>query len=293
MKKRAFIMIILGIIIIIFIVLSIRNKNLITAKYSNGQIITKINIKNPNNIQSTEFRYITHFLEQYKNIEPRMVKYSFDGYKETHIFNIDETMLQGKKDYILVQVFLNYNDGTTELIGETKVKNIKEKVYQDFVISPDFKNDLVYYRTKGFTAVFDSSDYDEEIIFYSNPNYEWSNITVGFHKDYALYNLKSYGLIPYDKAVEEGFEGFSIVDFYEKPEDDSLILVEYGMIDLFWAGLYPYDLEGNPVFYESKDGGLSLIDDNGELNEVSKAGIAKYQEMKQRIPKIRFIRNTD
>lgn len=50
MKKRAFIMIILGIIIIIFIVLSIRNKNLITAKYSNGQIITKINIKNPNNI---------------------------------------------------------------------------------------------------------------------------------------------------------------------------------------------------------------------------------------------------
>lgn len=47
MKKRAFIMIILGIIIIIFIVLSIRNKNLITAKYSNGQIITKINIKIP------------------------------------------------------------------------------------------------------------------------------------------------------------------------------------------------------------------------------------------------------
>lgn len=293
MKKGSYILIALGVVIVIFFIVNNKSNNLITSEYTNGQIVTQLNIKNTDNIQSIEFRYETSFLEQYTNVNPEVVTYLFNNYEETHIYDIDESILQGKKDYILVQVLVNYDDGSTEIIGEVGIKNIKEKVYNDYVISPDVVDDVVYYRVEGLTAIIDNMAYDEKIIFYSNPNNEEPNIRVGFHKDYALYPLKIFELISKYKALEMNYEGFGVIDFAkESSTDDSCIIAEYTTFEMPWPSLYPYDLEGNKVFYESKDGGLNLVD-NGEVSEIAKSSQEKYNQIKMRIPDIRFIRDAN
>ncbi len=292
MGKRSYTLItFIIIIIIVFFIINNRNDNLTTSEYLNGQIITQLSIKNTDNIVSTEFRYETFFLEQYTNVNPEIITYSFNNYEEAHIYGIDEDVLQGKKDYILVRVLISYDNGLTEIIGETKIKNIKEKVYTDYMINPEIEDNIVYYRVEGLTAMIDYDDYDEEIIFYSNPNHEGANIGVGFHKDYSLYALKNFELIPKDKALEMNYEGFKVIDFVDKSStNDSWILAEYTSFESPWAGLYPYDLEGNKVYYESKDGGLDLVN-NGEISEIGKASQDKYHQMNARIPNIRFIKN--
>lgn len=289
--KRSYIFITLGIIIVVFFIINNRNDNLITSEYLNGQIITQLSIKNTDNIVSTEFRYKTFFLEQYSNVSPEIEIYSFNNYEEAHIYDIDESVLQGKKDYILVQVLISYDNGLTETIGETEIKNIKEKVYNDYVINPEFEDSIVRYKVGGLTAIIDYDAYDEEIIFYSNPNHEVPNIRVGFHKDYSLYALKFFELMSKDKALEMNYEGFQVIDFVnESSTNDSWILVEYTSFELPWAMLYPYDLEGNKVYYESKDGGLDLVN-SGEISEIAKASQDKYNQMNTRIPDIRFIKD--
>lgn len=289
--KRSYIFITLGIIIVVFFIINNRNDNLITSEYLNGQIITQLSIKNTDNIVSTEFRYETFFLEQYTNVSPETEVYPFNNYEEAHTYLIDEEVLQGKKDYILVQVLVSYDNGLTEIIGETEIKHIKEKVYNDYVINPEFEDSIVRYKVGGLAAIIDYDAYDEDIIFYSNPNHEEANIRVGFHKDYSLYALKFFELIPKDKALEMNYEGFQVIDFVdESSTNDSWILAEYTSFELPWVSLYPYDLEGNKVYYESKDGGLDIIN-NGEISEIAKASQDKYNQMNTRIPDIRFLKD--
>lgn len=153
MKKGSYILIVFGALITLFFIVNNRNNNLITSEYNNGQIITKLNVRNTDNIYSTEFRYETSFLEQYTNVNPEVMSYLFNNYEETHTYDIDESILQGKKDYILVQVILSYDDGSTEIIGKAVTKNIKEKVYDDYVISPHVEDDGIYYRVEGTARV--------------------------------------------------------------------------------------------------------------------------------------------
>ncbi|KGG79449.1 hypothetical protein Y919_12005 [Caloranaerobacter azorensis H53214] len=292
MRRFIFIILVLCIIFAIWVAINHFNPSLdITAEYSNGKIITHVTTKGIQNITSTEFRYRVYFLDQYINVEPRVRTYSFSNYKKTHIYEIREDLFQGKKDYLEVEVEITYDDGNQKITKKTGIKGIKEKIYNDFVIVPEIKEDKVYYRTDGLTAIIDRESYDDEIIFYSDPNSEYPNISVGFHKDYALYSLSSFEVISKNEALEENYVGFSVVDFTrESGVDESYIVIEYGMIELYWDGLYPYDLEGNKVFYEGKQGDTCInLVVNNKVTEVSKASHEKYEQMLSKMPNIAFI----
>lgn len=288
MKRGLNILIGLGVFLGIFFVTNNGNDGLVEAEYQNGQIITQLNINDTDNILSTEFRYITSFLEQYKNIDPHVEIYLLQNYVEHHTYNIEENILQGKKDNIVIQVSVTYNDGSSNIIGGKKIKNIKKRLYDDYIIIPDFKDDAVYFKTNGITAIIDNNSYDEEIILFSNPNYESPNIAVGFHKDYALYGLQYFGVISKDKVTEMNYEGFKVIDLVEESDlTNPNLMVEYGATELIWSGLYPYDLEGNEIIYESNNGELNFVN-NGELSEIYKASNDKYNQMKAKLPEIRF-----
>jgi hypothetical protein len=291
--KKILITIILfiGAIVVIWIAINQLNPSLdVIPEYSNGKVVTYVEAKNIQNITSTEFRYRTYFLDQYVNVEPRVDIYSFPNYKENHTYEICEELLQGKKDYIEVEVVITYDDGTHKMMGNAVIQNIKQKVYDDFVISPEVVDDRVYYVTDGLTAIISKDSFDEEIIFYSNTNIEYPNISVGFQKDYALYRLNTFGVISKTEALKRNFEGISPVDFTkDSGVDESYIVVEYSMIQLDWDGLYPYDLDGNKVFYENKlgEGGIDLFRNN-KITEISQASYEKYRQMQNKIPNITF-----
>lgn len=291
MKRLVLIIAIIGTIFAIWMVIERSNPSLIvTSEYSNGKIITYVKAKNIQNIASTEYRYRTCFLEQYANVKPRVHAYSFPSYEDTHIYEISADLLQGKKDYLEVEVEIIYGDGTHELIGKSVIQGIKQKIYYDFVIEPEMKDDKVYYHAEGLTAIIDKEVYSEEIIFYSNPNDNHLNISVGFQKDYALYQLNVYDVISKEEALDRNFQGFSPVDSTKYLSgDESYIVIEYGMIDLVWDGLYPYDLDGNDVFYEGEmnDEGITLIKDN-QMLDISKASYKKYSQMLSKMPNITF-----
>ena len=290
MKKFVVVILVIGIVFAIWIDKTYSSPRLdITAEYSNGKIITNIYTKNINDITSMEIRYKTDFLDQYINVNPEVVTYSFPNYIKSHTLEIWDGLLQGKKDQIEVEVAVTFDKGTQELTEKVNVKDIKEKIYNDFVIEPEFINDNVHYNANGLIAVIDKDSYDKDIVFYSNPNYENANISVGFEKDYTLYSLNSFGVLSENEALEKNYKGFSLVEFTkEEGVDESFIVVEYGMIDLTWDGLYPYDLDGNEILYESKDGSINLFA-NGKATEISQSSYEKYKEMKDKIPNIKFI----
>lgn len=291
MKRFIFITLVIGAIFVIWMAINHLNPSInITSEYANGKITTHVKAKGIQNITSTEFRYRTYFLDQYVNVEPRVETYSFLDYEENHIFEIWEDLLRGKKDYLEVEVVITYDDGTQEMTGNVVIQDIKQKVYDDFVIALDIVDDRVYYRADGLTAIISKDSYDEEIIFYSNSNSEHANISVGFQKDYALYPLNLFGVISKVEASEKNFEGISPVDFTkDSGVEESYIVVEYSMIELAWDGFYPYDLNGNEVFYEGKigDTDIGLVRDN-EIPEISKVSYEKYNQMRNKIPNITF-----
>ncbi len=291
MKRFIFITLVIGAIFVIWMAINHLNPSInITSEYANGKITTHVKAKSIQDITSTEFRYRAYFLDQYVNVEPRVETYSFSDYEENHIFEIWEDLLRGKKDYLEVEVVITYDDGTQEMTGNVVIQDIKQKVYDDFVIAPDIVDDRVYYRADGLTAIISKDSYDEEIIFYSNSNIEHANISVGFQKDYALYPLNLFGVISKVEASEKNFEGISPVDFTkDSGVEESYIVVEYSMIELAWDGFYPYDLNGNEVFYEGKigDTDIGLVRDN-EIPEISKVSYEKYNQMRNKIPNITF-----
>lgn len=287
-KKISIILVAIIVVFTIFMVKDMNRSKLdIVSEYAHGKIITSVDKKDVDDITNIEYRYKTYFLDQYVDVEPREEVYSFGNYEDNHIYELTELLFQGKKDHIDIEVVVTYDEGTQEIKGTIRIKDIKKKIYDDFVIEPKIEDDKVYYRVDGFTAIIDKIYYDEKILFYSNPN-QGQNIKVGFSKDYTLYRLNSYGVITKEAAQEENYEGFSLVDFEKDPEiDESYIVVEYGMIDLEWAGYYPYNLEGKEVFYESEDGGINLVKD-GEMVELYQASKDKYGEISDSIPSIKF-----
>lgn len=297
-KKRKYILGILAIIcLIIFTGCSVR-KNVkdaeikdssidIKAEYSKGKIIATIDSSDIENIVSTEFRYKTYFLDQYIDVEPLVQTFNISGYKDNDTYHIREHFLQGQKDFIEIEVVVTYNDGK-QIVENTIIQNIKEKIYNDFVIKPEIVEDKVYYHANGLTAIIHKESYDEEILFYSNPNDIHPNISVGFEKDYALYRLNSYEVISKPEAAERNYEGFTKIDFQKDLDvDDFYILIEYGTIELDWEAFYPYDLDGNEVSYTSKDGNLNMVKD-GKMVEISDAAHEKHKQMKDKFPDIEF-----
>ncbi|MGF7057588.1 hypothetical protein [Brassicibacter mesophilus] len=292
MRKYVFIMLIIVAIATIWLVQTQSRSSLdATSKYSNGQIITNVKVKNIQNIVSTEYSYTTYFLEQYVNVLPAIKTFSFPNYKSSHVFEIQERLLEGKKDNIKVQIIIKYNDGEEEIMKNVDINDIKKKLYDDLIIQSEIKDDKIYYSTNGLTAIVDKDKYDKDIVFYSNPNNEYPNISVGFQKDFTLYPLKQYGAIPKSVAVKNNYEGMAPVEFIKKStlEEDYLV-VEYGMIELPWDGLYPYDLSGNSVYYEGEKSelGINLFKDN-QIVEVSKVSHEKYDQMLNKIPYITFV----
>lgn len=260
----------------------------IKTEYSKGKIITTIDRSDIENIVSTEFRYKTYFLDQYIDVERLAQIFNISGYKDKDTYHIREHLLLGQKDFIEIEVAIIYNDGKQQLVENTIVHHIKEKIYNDFVIKPEIAEDKVYYHANGLTAIIHKESYDEEILFYSNPNDIHPNISVGFEKDYALYSLNSYEVISKPEAAERNYEGFTKIDFQKDLDVDNFyILIEYGMIALDWEGFYPYDLDGNEVFYTSKDGSLNMVKD-GKMVEISDAAHEKHKQMKDRFPDIEF-----
>lgn len=289
MKKIIIIILIVGVIFVVWKIGYFLSSSLeIKSEYLDGKIITNLEIEDTHNIESTKFRYKTYYLEQYINVDPRVEVYSFPEYKKSHSYEIQDDLFQGKKNYMEVEVIIDFKDSSKKIIEKIDIENIKEKTYNDFVIVSHTVNNEVHYSVDGLMAIIDQDSYDEDIIFYSNPNYENSNITVGFQKDYALYSLKSYSVISQDEAIENNYEGFSVIEATKEQEaDETSILIEYGTYDLIWDGLYPYDLSGNEILYESNDGVINLFID-GEVTEISEASHEKHREIKDKLPNIRF-----
>lgn len=292
MKKYILPILIIGIIFVAWLILGMTYSNIdISTKYSKGKVTTNVTLKGIENVTSTEFRYRTYFLEQYMNLEPQVDTYSFSKYKQNHNYEIRNDLFQGKKDLLEVEVIISYEDGTQQITKKVVMEDIKEKIYNDFVIKPKIKDDKVYYYVDGLTAVIDKKFFNEDIIFYTNSNEKYPNIIVGFQKDYTLYPLKSFGILSKAEASEKNYEGVTQVDFIiEQGANEDFIVVEYGMYDLVWDGLYPYDLDGNKVFYEGEEGDteVNLIVDN-QQSKVSKVSHEKYKQMLNKIPKITFI----
>lgn len=293
MKKLIFTILIIAAIFAVWMGVNYLNPSLdVTSEYSNGKITTDVKAENTENVKSTEFRYRIYYLDQYVNVKPEIVTYSFPNYEENHIYEVREELLLGKKNDIEVEVVITYNDGTEEMMGNTVIKDIKQKLYNDLVIEPEIAEDKVYYHAEGLTAVISKDSYDEEIIFYSDPNIETPNIAVGFHKDYAIYPLNFFGAICETEASEMNFLGMSLVEFTKDQDvDESYIVVEYGMIEFIWDGLYPYDLDGNEVIFENKhsDANFNLFTTDGrQTSEVAKASQEKYTQMRHKVPSITF-----
>ncbi|SCY48715.1 hypothetical protein [Alkaliphilus peptidifermentans] len=287
--KRFFIGItVIVILFAVWIVIGQSNsKAKVTAQYRDGRITTQVKTTGIHNIASTIFRYKTHFLDQYINVDPWVVTYTFPNRDETHIYEVPADLFGGKKDDLEVEVAVTYQDGTEEILGNVILKDMKKQVYDDFVLEPEFEEGFVYYHANGLTAVIAQNAYDEDIIFYSYPNS--SSLSVGFQKYYALYPLKNYGVIS-EEALSEDFLGFEPVNaFINVSGEEMYIVVEHSMIDLRWDGFYPYDSEGNEVIYEGKAGENINLVRNGELVDISKASHEKYRQMVSRIPDIRFL----
>ncbi len=292
MKKLIFTILIIAAVFIIWIGVNYLNPSLdVTSEYSNGKITTDVKAKDAENIKSTEFRYITYYLDQYVDVKPSVVTHSFPNYEENHIYEIREELFLGKKDHIEVEVVIIYDDRTEEIIGNAVIKNIKQKLYNDVVVEPEIAEDKVYYHAEGLTAAISKDSYDEEIIFYSDPNIDIPNIAIGFHKDYAIYPLNFFGVISEKEASEMNFLGMSTVEFTKNPDvDESYIVVEYSMIEFIWDGLYPYDLDGNEVLFENthSDINFNLLTIDGKITEVAKVSIEKYNQMQNKMPNITF-----
>lgn len=292
MKRLFFGVIVLLFLFTVWMVIGQSNQKIkVTAQYLQGKITTQVKTEDIQNIESTIFRYKTHYLDQYINVGPEVQVYIFPNEKETHVFEVHAELFEGKKDNLEVEVAVKYQDGTEEILGNVTIPGIKKQVYDDFVIKPEFEEGSIFYRTNGLTAVIKQDEYDEEILFYSDPNREFPNISVGFQKDHSLYPLSVYEVIPETEALNRNYEGFAPVDFTNISEGHkSYIVIEHGMFDLWWDGLYPYDNEGNEVIYEAReeDSGIVLARDNETL-EISKASHEKWTKMVNKIPNIKFL----
>lgn len=260
--KLILVLVVLFIVLgVMYLYINLKSNSLeIKAVYSDGRVEIEVIPENQNDILKTQYKCITEYLPMYNPSAffPKEKVLSYDGYRNEAVFLIDETDLLAQQDYLNIEVTVFYHDGKYES-NNLRIHGIKKELYDDFVITPVFEGERVIYQVEGLQVSIALEDYNEEVIFYSNPHYRpeevenetyTPNIQLGFSRDYAIYSIRKY--IVADRSTKLFEDVVKPVSENRKiGVDKNLVVLEIPSIDVLWLGLYPYDFDGNEIEMKS------------------------------------------